>query len=247
MPYCTKIFRRLFSKNVKSLAEIFEKEGKNWSILWEQDCTPWNSGIPAPPLEHFLDINHPTISELRIQNKNTATVFIPGCGHGYECLLFARYGFNVIGLDISNRAIAVAQEVIEKEKNIDVRSRIKLIVDDFFEHIPLSTGGYEIIFDYTFFCALEPNLRQRWADTVARIIVPQKGRLLTLMFPVPESITGLDKPSDVDPNGPPFIVWPKLYSNHLSQAGFENLFLEKSNKSIKPRFGREWFGVWRKI
>lgn len=42
---------------------------------------------------------------------------------------------------------------------------------------------YQLAFDYTFLCALDPPMRKPWAETYARIIRPG-GELLTVVFPM---------------------------------------------------------------
>jgi len=43
--------------------------------------------------------------------------------------------------------------------------------------------SYDFIFDYTFFCAISPDSRSQWGEHMASLLTPDRGKLLTLMFP----------------------------------------------------------------
>ncbi|KAJ4954452.1 hypothetical protein NE237_011235 [Protea cynaroides] len=58
---------------------------------------------------------------------------------------------------------------------------LKFLKEDFFEWQP--TELFDLIFDYTFFCAIEPPMRPAWARRVRDLLKPD-GQLITLMFPV---------------------------------------------------------------
>ncbi len=63
-------------------------------------------------------------------------------------------------------------------------------------------------YDYTFFCALHPDMRPDWAAAWARFLKPG-GILKCLIFPVePERQTG-----------PPWHVDPQIYESLLSKNG----------------------------
>ena len=68
-------------------------------------------------------------------------VLVPGCGRGYDVLLFSSYGFNAVGLDISPAAAEEAQKFKAEQgreqqypvKNIqDGRGEARFITADFF-------------------------------------------------------------------------------------------------------------------
>ncbi|KAF2925257.1 hypothetical protein DAI22_06g038550 [Oryza sativa Japonica Group] len=57
------------------------------------------------------------------------------------------------------------------------------LADDFFKWKP--SEQFDLIFDYTFFCALDPSLRLAWAETVSGLLKPH-GELITLIYLVTE-------------------------------------------------------------
>jgi hypothetical protein len=58
---------------------------------------------------------------------------------------------------------------------------------------------FDFIYDYTFLCALDLELRDQWAQKMADLVRPG-GELMTLIFPISETKEG----------GPPFKVSLKL-------------------------------------
>lgn len=52
--------------------------------------------------------------------KQRRTVLVPGCGRGYDVSLFASYGFNAVGLDISPTSTEEARKI---QNDIDLEFR----------------------------------------------------------------------------------------------------------------------------
>ena len=98
-------------------------------------------------------------------------------------------------------------------------------------------GVFQLIYDYTFLCALPPDLRRRWAARMRELIAPDDGAMLvTLIFPVSDHA-----------GGPPYAVSPQLYEQILGDAGFEATELAPvpDELSHAARRGKEWLGKWR--
>lgn len=71
-------------------------------------------------------------------------------------------------------------------------------------------GPFDIGYDYTFLCALHPDMRKDWATAWGKHLKPG-GELVTLIFPVDPS---------ADANlGPPWPVTPELYTQLLADSG----------------------------
>jgi thiopurine S-methyltransferase len=104
-----------------------------------------------------------------------------------------------------------------------------LIHDDFFNH----QGKYDLIVEQTFFCALDPFLRQKYADKMEDLL-SEKGKLAGLLFDF--------ELTDV---GPPFGGSSAEYLKLFSEK-FNINKLERCYNSIKPRSGRELFFIFEK-
>ena len=143
-------------------------------------------------------------------------------------LLFASYGFNAVGLDISPTATEEAQKVMDdqgREQRYPVqniqngRGEVRFITADFFMQNFLSeTHGttssdrtFDLIYDYTFFCALPPTLRPKWAARMSELLSPT-GRLICMEYPIGKSLKS---------GGPPHGVSSEMYEQLLAKPGQE--------------------------
>jgi len=107
------------------------------------------------------------------------------------------------------------------------------LAEDFFKWIP--NEQFDLIFDYTFFCALDPSLRVAWAETVNRLLKPD-GELLTLIYLI----------SDQE-GGPPYNNTVSDYQKVLEPLGFRAVLMEDNELAIKPRKGCEKLGRWKRF
>jgi len=125
--------------------------GHGWSALWQNNLTPWDLSGPTAALQ---DEFAKAVEDGRLPRKGART-FVPGCGSAYDVAALAKNEFQplVVGLDIAPEAIEKARGTIADSPGASV------VCGDFFTH-PLQT--FDFIFDYTFFCALPPELRGKW-------------------------------------------------------------------------------------
>ena len=91
--------------------------------------------------------------------KHRRTVLVPGCGRGYDVTLFASFGFDAYGLDISESAVNLCRE--EQEGNADKypvqdqsvgAGKAEFLVGDFFSDAwnrEIGIGVFDVIYDYT--------------------------------------------------------------------------------------------------
>lgn len=182
-----------------------------WNQQFVNKKTGWDLGMVSPPLQEY--INHLTDQHI--------SILIPGCGNAYEAAYLLQKGFTNITL------IDIAPHLTEKlQKQFSGNKHIKIITGDFFKH----QGQYDLIIEQTFFCALNPALRNEYATKMHELLKPQ-GKLAGLLF---------NKIFDFD--GPPFGG-----SQHEYEKLFEPLFtiktLDIAYNSVKPRQGNELFMI----
>uniref|UniRef100_A0A383VW04 Methyltransferase domain-containing protein n=1 Tax=Tetradesmus obliquus TaxID=3088 RepID=A0A383VW04_TETOB len=207
-----------------------------WVEHWKQGVPPgqlWDAGKPSPYLAHLLDSK-----QLDVAGKR---VLVPGCGRGYDVFAFAQAGAApAVGLDLSPEAVAAA--AAERDSQLahspEVAARAELVAGSFFEYVHASGRPFDVGFDYTFLCALHPDMRKDWAAGWARLLAPG-AELVTIIFPVGPGFVG----------NPPWQVSPELYEELLLPAGFEQTELTQipPHLSHKGRGGREWLGRWRRV
>ncbi|OWM84793.1 probable thiol methyltransferase 2 [Punica granatum] len=191
-----------------------------WEKCWEEGVTPWDLGKPTPIIEHLH----------RIGALPKGRALVPGCGTGYDVVAIACPERHVIGLDISDIAIKIAVEVSSSLPNANYFTFLK---EDFFTWQPNEL--FDLIFDYTFFCAICPEMRLAWAQRIAELLKTD-GELITLMFPISDHV-----------GGPPYKVSVSDYEEVLHPMGFKAISIVDNELAIGPRKGREKLGRWKRL
>lgn len=186
-----------------------ELDKNYWNNRYLNDDAKWNIGYPSTPLKSYID---------QLENKDMR-ILVPGAGNAYEVEYLWQQGFrNVYLLDLSEKAL---QNFKDRVPNFPEE---QLILGDFFEH----NDHYDLILEQTFFCALNPELRQAYANKMYDLI-NKSGKLVGLLF---------DDPLNDD--RPPFGGNEKEYLSYFSPL-FNILTLELAHNSIEPRGERELF------
>ena len=200
------------------MKQVIAENGANgWQKLYEMNDAPWDQGRIAPGLAKAL----------AEESLPDGLAVVPGCGLGYDIKALASDKRKVIGVDIAPLAVELAKKVIEGTFNAEI------IVHDFFT-LDLD-GQVDLLYDYTFLCALPPTMRQQWADKLAKLL-KVGSKLITLMFPLDDLV-----------GGPPYTLSVEIYKELLEPHGFELYRLEREIESFSVRQGREHLGLWRRI
>ena len=192
-----------------------------WEKAWEEGRTPWDAGASPPALVGLVESG--TLPNGR--------ALVPGAGSGYDVLTLAREDRDVTGLELSPVALARFEELRDEAGVPRARARIACV--DFFDYRP--GHRFDLIWDYTFLCAIEPARRAEWAARMDTLLADD-GELLTLIFPV----TGGD-PSV----GPPYPMTPELV-RALLEPRFVPTHLAEVTHSHPRRQGKEWLGRWQR-
>ncbi len=212
----------------------------DWEGAWQEGRTRWDAGASSPTLL-ALDSDG-TIAGLlsSVQPEAPYRVLVPGAGSGYDVFTLARAGRDITGVDLAPSA---EQKFSALRSEHLTSGSTNYLTRDFFSlpDDPAHRGRYHLIWDYTFFCALPPRLRDAWAATLERLLRPS-GVLLTLMYPLVEG-TEVDRDQ-----GPPFPLSRAIYERHLlaSNRSFQLERLAAVDRSHPGREGREGLAVWRR-
>jgi methyl halide transferase len=180
-----------------------------WENRYQNDDTGWDMKTISPPLQSYID---------QLKDKHQK-ILIPGAGNAYEAEYLFNNGFkNIYVADIAKTPL----------KNF--KARIPYFPDkhllsiDFFD----IEDSFDLILEQTFFCALPPNLRPKYAEKMHQLLKP-KAKLAGLFFDFPFT-----------DNGPPFGGNAKEYKIY-----FENFFhletLERCYNSYPKRQDKELF------
>ncbi|CAA0376713.1 unnamed protein product [Arabidopsis thaliana] len=195
-------------------------EEGGWEKCWEEEITPWDQGRATPLIVHLVDTSSLPLGR----------ALVPGCGGGHDVVAMASPERFVVGLDISESALAKANETYGSSPKAEYFSFVK---EDVFTWRP--TELFDLIFDYVFFCAIEPEMRPAWAKSMYELLKPD-GELITLMYPI----------TDHD-GGPPYKVDVSTFEEVLVPIGFKAVSVEENPHAIPTRKGKEKLGRWKKI
>lgn len=209
-----------------------------WEQAWQESRTGWDAGAPAPALVEYLLSRGDEGDE-----QATRRALVPGCGSGYDAFALAQQGYHTTGIDLAPTA-ARRFEALREERGLS-KTQAHIIVRDFFElsHEPAHQHAYDLIWDYTFLCAIEPEQREGWGKAMSRLVRPG-GLLLTLLFPIRDVED--PSPPKADEPGPPF----RLHIDHAHRVLDDAFSLEQARvpgSSHPGREGLELLAIWRRL
>jgi len=188
-----------------------ELNKNNWNSRYKTKETGWDIGFVSPPLKEYID----QISDLSIK------ILIPGCGNAYEAEYLFKKGFkNIFIVDYSEIAIS---NLIKRIPDFPI---FNTICDDFFN----ISGQYDLILEQTFFCAIDPTLRDNYVKKVSSLL-KNDGKLVGLFFSLPMF-------SDHPPFGGSIEEYIKCFSKL-----FLIIKMERCYNSIKSRTNKELFFI----
>jgi len=185
-----------------------------WEDKYSQNNTGWDLGSVSPPLMAYID---------QLKDKDLS-ILIPGAGHAYEAEYLFQQGFTHV--DVADLASQPLQNI---QKRVPGFPSGQLIQADFFD----LEKPYDLIFEQTFFCALDPVLRPAYAKKIHELLKPE-GKLVGLLF---------DFPLRYD--GPPF-GGSKEECLPYFEPYFHLKTFERCYNSIPPRMGNELFIIFEK-
>ena len=95
---------------------------------------------------------------------------VPGCGRAYDALALAEHGYaSVVALDVSPAACEAARAELHSSQS-PAAGQVEVRCGDFFS---LQGETFDLIWDCTFLCALNPSVRERWAAQMHALLSPQ--------------------------------------------------------------------------
>ncbi len=184
----------------------------DWEDHYRRGETPWEKGGPSPGLVEFLAAE-------TIRGR----VLVPGCGFGHDVRALAASADEVVGIDIAASAITGAKKFPRVGQERYESADLFALPADL-------RGSFDLVWEHTCFCAIDPSLRPAYVEAVAGALKPE-GKLLAIFY--------LDPGNDSPDEGPPFEV---------SMAELDRLFLPRfklerewlPQRAYQGREGREW-------
>jgi SAM-dependent methyltransferase len=178
-----------------------------WSNRYLTEQTGWDIGYISTPLKEYVD---------QLEDKSIS-ILIPGCGNAYEAHYLWDNGFRNITL------IDISSVLVEKLQQKVAHTSIRVLHGDFFEH----HGQYDLLLEQTLFCAISPELREKYIAQAATLLKPE-GKLAGVLFNCHFD------------GGPPFGGTIEEYRPMFNRH-FNILKMEPCYNSIEARSNREAF------
>lgn len=185
-----------------------ELDKEFWTQRYLDKQIGWDLGEVSPPLKEYID----TLLDFDCR------ILIPGCGNAHEVDYLLGRGFkNVTVVDLAEIPLN------NLRKRVGERQPLKCVCENIFDH----TGSYDLILEQTMFCAIDPELRSKYAEKIASLLVTG-GKFVGVLF---------DREFE---GGPPFGGNAEEY-RLIFQPYFTKLSIQPCLNSAKPRAGSEVF------
>ena len=180
-----------------------------WDNRYKKHDIGWDLGEISKPLKSYID---------QLTDKNLK-ILIPGGGNSYEAEYLFKKGFqNVYVIDLSETALNNLRE------RVPAFPESNLIHNDFFN----LNQSFDLIIEQTFFCALNPDLRQKYAKKMHELL-NENGKIVGVMFCVP-----------LNDEQPPFGGNKDEYLNYFKPY-FKIEIMDACYNSFETRKNRELF------
>ncbi len=183
-----------------------------WSDVYRQEENPgWNLNEPAAALTDMLP-------RLKLPKSR---ILVLGCGEGHDAAHFAKDGHNVTAIDISPEAIRRGKE------KYGALSNLKFIEKDFFKLGPEYDQAFDLIFEHTCYCAINPTRRNQLVKVWNKCLA-EKGFLMGVFFAMEKR------------QGPPFGA-SEWELRERTKKLYQYLFWGRWRQSVPKRLGKELF------
>ena len=195
--------------------EFWGEKFENWRT---NDSKPgWDLEKPLPSL---VDV----IPQLKILKQRVAVM---GAGAGHDAHYLSTLGHLVTAFDISSEAIDKAKSLYPESDNL------KYVQMDLLNPDENQFKRFDLIFEHTFFCAIDPSQREQAIKSYRRLL-DEEGHLLASLYVItPEG-------------GPPFGSTEWEIRQRLN-GKFRNLYWTRWRKSVPQRDGWELIYYGQKV
>jgi SAM-dependent methyltransferase len=140
-----------------------------WSDIYKdtKNQPGWDLNGPTPILKHI-------IPQLKIPKSR---ILVLGCGRGHDAYELSQRGNVVTAVDFSEEAIKEAKRLYPENENL------KFLQADVFNLPEKYFGYFDIVFEHTLFCAIDPHKRNDLVK-VYKSMLADHGHLLGIFFTI---------------------------------------------------------------
>ena len=190
-----------------------------WEISYQSGEMGWDLGGITPVFDDWI----------KTYNKELS-ICVVGAGNGWDAINFATKGHNVTAVDFAESEIQNMRKLAELNK-----VEIHTLHMDIFDLKKQYKDHFDIVLEYTCYCAINPKRRSDYINT-AYSILKSSGKLVAIFFSIDKIL---------NENGPPYGV-----NINATIISFSKLFTleskEISSLSIDSRKNKEIFVIFRK-
>ncbi len=188
-----------------------------WEEIYKAGRAGWDLGKPTATFQRLLASGEMAPGRL----------LVVGAGRGHDAREFARHGFDVTAVDFAADAVQAMAQLA------DDQAPVKVVQADIFGLPETFDHQFDMLLEYTCFCAIDPARRGEYADVAARVLKPG-GTYAALFFP-------MDGPA----GGPPFAVTEAEVLALFGARGFTLVRSERPADSVAQRRGMEELMIFR--
>lgn len=142
-----------------------------WNMLYVLGQTPWDTGLTPPAVRAAVESGQ--IKPGRVLDL--------GCGTGDKVIYLAQHGFEVVGVDLSSRAIAQAQRKI-RQAGLGRHARVYVGDVTRLDSLPID-GLFELVLDIGCLHTLDASAHQDYANGVIKRVQPDGLYMLYAFIP----------------------------------------------------------------
>jgi hypothetical protein len=192
----------------------------DWNARYNNDDMPWDKGEGTPVLAELLRI-------LPQYFQPDTNALVPGCGLGHDVAILHEAGIDATGLDIAETALRLARKAHPELGEAWLKNDLFTMSD--------KAGAYDLVWEHTCYCAIPPEKRADYADSVFDLLKPN-AYFAGVFF------TDTGQPPEV---GPPFSTTRAEVFENFDRM-FHLVWEGKPSQSYPGREDCEWVMVWRK-
>lgn len=139
-----------------------------WNASYEIGSIPWDLGRAHPELETRLAVD-PSLG-----TDSVGSVLVPGAGTGHDAAALAQAGWRVTAVDLAPAVeTALLRRLDADGGSVVIGDSLELEVEK----------PFDLVFDHTFFCALDPADRPRFGSMAHRVLA-RSGSVISVVFPI---------------------------------------------------------------
>ena len=138
-----------------------------WDEKYSSDQINWDIDKPTPIFVNWFN-----------EVKGRKKILIPGSGRGHDAFFLANQGHDVYAVDFSFHAVDY-MKTKAKKNNV----RLNIIHDNVLDMQRKYYGMFDIVLEYTFFCAILPSQRLKYIEMLFKLL-KNGGSFVGILFPI---------------------------------------------------------------